>query len=637
MPTLILARLLTVVALAGVFLVDSGQRANAAWAPGPQRYGVGKQGEVPVTMSDGTVLRADVYYPTDETGAPAPGRFPVVLSQTPYGALAEAAPGLSDPDAGALTLIGGGDTYLVRRGYVNVVADVRGTGGSQGTWDFLGPREAEDGAALVRWAAGLPMSNGVVGLTGSSYMAINQFFTLAALGPDSPVRALFPVMPSLDPFRDMVFPGGTFGLGSNAVYLGLTALMHLVNAGTAGNPDLAQVLVDRVAGLLSFHAKVILNGATDGDLAYDGPFWQARSTRAVLPDVVRTGVPIQLVGGWDDVFARGQLHLYSDLQSLAAGGRTGEPMRPDRPADPRYRLLMGQWHHVTVGAGVDLDALRLQWFDHWLKGIDTGISGPPMRLAEIGGDRWVGATHFPFPQAHPTPLHLREAGGLTRERAPVHRADLLVHSPLGVPCNRGLDQSTAGGLIVALRALGLPEPCAGNDNLSQLPPLATTYTTAPFTEPTVLAGPIAATVHATSTRPDTQLTVTVSDIAPNGASTPLTSGSLAGTHRAVDPTRSWLAPDGNYLLPFHPYTREAATPVPVGALVRHDIEIAPTFARLEPGHRLRITVSTTDTPRLLPLPKPLLNQLGGLYGIHHGPTVPSLIEIPLAPASAFSG
>src|SRR2546421_2151329 len=57
-----------------------------AWQPGPTRYEVGKQSNVPVTMSDGIVLRANVYYPTDpRTGQAAKGPFPVIMVQTPYG------------------------------------------------------------------------------------------------------------------------------------------------------------------------------------------------------------------------------------------------------------------------------------------------------------------------------------------------------------------------------------------------------------------------------------------------------------------------------------------------------------------------------------------------------------------------
>ena len=96
-------------------------------------YGVVSQTDIPVTMRDGIRLRADVHRPD------APGRFPVILTQTPY----------SKGGAG----LGGANPYFVERGYVHVVVDVRGTGGSEGQWDSFGESEQGDGYELVEWAA----------------------------------------------------------------------------------------------------------------------------------------------------------------------------------------------------------------------------------------------------------------------------------------------------------------------------------------------------------------------------------------------------------------------------------------------------------------------------------------------------
>ena len=89
------------------------------------------------------------------------------------------------------------------------------------------------------------------------------------------------------------------------------------------------------------------------------------------------------------------------------------------------------------------------------------------------------------------------------------------------------------------------------------------------------AGPIDATVYAASTRPDVEFVANIEDVAPDGASMPLTSGALLGSLRAVDPGLTWNATDGRPLLPYHPYTRESAQAVPVGAVTRYDIEVFP--------------------------------------------------------------
>jgi uncharacterized protein len=170
------------------------------WTPGPAVYGVGVRHNVAVPMSDGVVLRADVHYPTVAgTGLPAAGPFPVLLSVTPYGKKAP-------PPAAQ---IGGGATpYLIKRGYIEVMADVRGTGASAGSFEMFGPRQAQDGAELVNWASTLPNANGRVGMFGVSYLAINQLFTAAAVGPDSPLKAIFPVMAARDFYRDAAGMGG---------------------------------------------------------------------------------------------------------------------------------------------------------------------------------------------------------------------------------------------------------------------------------------------------------------------------------------------------------------------------------------------------------------------------------------------
>ena len=111
--------------------------------------------DVPVTMADGTVLRATISSPADAaTGEPAAGRFPVLLTQSPYG----------KDTAGMAQNSGIGiDPYFVKRGYIDVAVDVRGTGGSQGRFTLFDPQQVRDGVALVRWAAGLPHSDGEVG------------------------------------------------------------------------------------------------------------------------------------------------------------------------------------------------------------------------------------------------------------------------------------------------------------------------------------------------------------------------------------------------------------------------------------------------------------------------------------------
>ena len=106
--------------------------------PGPDRYlGVATTKDVPIVMRDGIRLYADVYRPARADGKPAPGRFPVILTQDPYNKNQSATAGV--------------DPLFVKHGYVQVIVDVRGTGSSEGMWDSFGPREQRDGYELAQW------------------------------------------------------------------------------------------------------------------------------------------------------------------------------------------------------------------------------------------------------------------------------------------------------------------------------------------------------------------------------------------------------------------------------------------------------------------------------------------------------
>src|SRR5437764_969458 len=143
------------------------------WTPEKATYGVAEQKNVAVTMSDGVILRANIFSPVDpKTGKAADGPFPVIMVQTPYGK--DIVGSASGQEGGAEAATQAGPLpYFVARGYIDVVTDVRGTGDSQGTFNLLDPIQGRDGAELVNWAAKLPHANGKVGLYGPSYMGLD--------------------------------------------------------------------------------------------------------------------------------------------------------------------------------------------------------------------------------------------------------------------------------------------------------------------------------------------------------------------------------------------------------------------------------------------------------------------------------
>ena len=639
------------------------EAAASSWSPQTAVYGTGSLLDVPVTMSDGTVLRADVYFPTSAPGSTkaANGLFPVLLQQTPYGKeFIVYASAIANTDV----------DYLVDRGYIVVIADVRGTGDSGGDFDLFDPVQSTDGVTLARWAAHLPQSNGEVGLFGESYMGINQFQTVAAAGAGSPIKAMFPIISGNDLYADTVTQGGIPDVEFAATYIALLSGLNLTNptlqplvaAAESGNPSLlASGLANLVPttaahspALVSFLQLVLSVENGQGAGAFDDSYWAARSPAQDLSAVVRDKIPAFLVGGWNDLFEQGEPLNYVGLQNLADGRSQYAAMTPDQPVTPRYQLLMGPWQHVTTGTGVNISALELEWFDTWLLGEHTPMSTTttPLHLdIQNSGGSWVDAARWPLPPAAPTEYYfaagrsgtapLSDNDGDLTTLPPTSGtngtggADTVTFSGVSSPCDIQTDQWGAGLLALGFQSLSTNDPCDLDDVTLGSGPGALTYTTAPVTFPEVLAGPIDATVYMTSTTTDSELAATVEAVSPTGDSVPLSSGALAGSQRAVDGSRSWTAGGGNLLLPVHPLTQASQQPLVPGQVTRQDIAVFPTMAELPAGWRLRVTITTSETPHLFPTAAQLPNMVGGIYQVQRKPGAASVLTVPLAPTSAF--
>lgn len=619
---------------------------DSTWKPENAVYGTTSVNDIPVTMTDGTVLRVDVVYPTNpKTGQPATGPFPVLLTQTPYGkgSGGSSAPGSAQqPGGGAAT--GGPDDYLAERGYIEVVADVRGTGDSEGSWGLFDPVQTSDGITLVHWAARLPHSNGKVGTYGPSYLGINQLLLAGAIGPNSPLKAIFPMVAANDLYRDTSFMGGLIDTEFDEAYLGITAGGNLANpVGDAlqnppGSPgaagETAAVEAQHAGGVASYHAAFSAETLAGGPTAYEGQYWDARNPSAVLADVVANGIPAYLVGGEFDIFQRGEPLNYAALQNAWDGRPVGAPMRAGQPVTGRYQLIDGPWEHLN-GSSVDVDPLELAWFDRWLKGENTGIDSTPTPLHyyDLGTGGWDETGSYPFTSSTPQRLYL--SAGTLSTSAPTRTSsgqDTLVWNGTGNPCSRPVDQWSMGAVSVPSEAVGVSAPCAADDRPStQDPVTSVSYTSAPLTHPERIAGPLAATLFASATSAETEWVVEVEDVAPDGTATPLTEGALLGSLRAVNPRLSWAAPGSAYLLPYHPYTQASAQPVVPGASTRYDIEIFPTFATIAAGHSIRVTISTSDSPHLTPTVPEAEALAGGVYTLERTPTQPSWLELPVQP------
>lgn len=599
--------------------------ATGATDAQPAKYDVVVEHDVPITMRDGRVLRADIHRPAIKgTNEVAPGRFPVILVQTPYGK------SVGNSGLGAM------NPYLVQRGYIGVIVDVAGTGGSEGQSMLFGRSEGLDGAEMVRWSARLEGSNGKVGLLGGSYLGIDQIFTAAAVGKNSPLKAIFPIATASDPYRDLFVAGGivnmTSSLGLIAGYFGLRTLTPFAERSADPIDALKLSLQHGLAGI-PFELTTGLDAVLENGRVYDGPYWQERAPQNVLDEVVANGVPAYLVGGQYDVFQRGEPLLYSGLQNAWAGRSVWKPMNRTQPVTPRYQLLTGPWDHGNQGSTVNLDAIQLAWFDHWLKGVDNDITDTrkPFHVQEPGGASYDVA-RYPAETTRYQRLHLQPGKKLAAPKPTASTgSSRMIYKPVSLACQRAIVQWTAG------LARDLYAQCSKVKELSAPQPGDLAFDTGALTRDLRLAGPVGVTLKAKSTRSQTMFVVTLQDVAPDGTVTDLSSGALLGTARAITPGRSWSSIRDGYALPYHPHTKAAEKPVPVGKVTRYDIEIRPIFSSVPAGHRVRLLVQSGDTPHLLTSPFRLLGSLGGVYDIQTNAVSSSYVDLPVASGSVPAG
>ncbi|MGH3578355.1 MAG: CocE/NonD family hydrolase, partial [Mycobacterium sp.] len=449
-----------------------------------------------------------------------------------------------------------------------------------------------DGVELVGWASTLPNANGRVGLFGISYLAVNQLFTAAAIGPDSPLKAIFPVMAARDFFRDAAAMGGVPHLRTARAYGATYRLLNVLNPtlelltrGGHPRPRAGGFAAVRQRGREQqrYFRPMIADAIAGGETAYDGPFWDPMRPGAVLPNIAANGVAVFLVGGWHDAFQRGAPLNYAALQNAFAGRPDESPMQPGQPVSDRVRLLMGPWYHVSDHDGLNLTALQLRWFDHWLKDDPAAaITGSPFTFQAIGSSQWFHAREYPLAAATPTRFHLAQSGRLTGDCSPHETVATLNYVGRGPFAGRSFEQWSLG--MNSFFATQRGRRIRYDQDNRRLQRRALTYTTEPFTAPTLVAGPITLTVHATATTTETLWVAHLDDVAPDGISRPLTQGALLGSHRALDPARTWYLPDGTVLRPHHFSTRSAVQSVVPGEVTRYDIEIFPTAALIAPAH-----------------------------------------------------
>ncbi|MFC9998546.1 CocE/NonD family hydrolase [Nocardia sp. NPDC127526] len=647
--------------------IDGGAAATAwtATVDGPQPYSdMFPDLAVPITMSDGTVLKADIIHPGNG-GKRTDEKLPTVLQIQGYSKIAlnvaaalleipgvdtvllpwiasfnfpgSGLDGLTDLtrqlDSGVLQA-SAHNLDLVRGGYHLVQLDLRGTGTSEGLWQVFGERERQDAEEVIDWIAAQPWSNGAVGAMGTSFTGITAL--QAAERGHPALQAVFANVPSGDLIDDIVAPGGGVGFGFLPFWLlavNLSKMTPDVEALLAGRWDTAQQLRwlrDRLADPMTM-MDVVLNayGATTVDQL-------SERTRAIIdPDSpFRTGLktavenvtaPTFIIEAWFDIFGSTATETYNNIPL---------PME-------QKKLIMGDGYHVGAGvAGFGhpgmpprLDVLQRAWFDKWLKGIDNGIDKySPLTVKQQGG-QWTSMPSFPradqthqrmyFSDRHSGTAASVYDGMLSARPLQEGVRDLTIAPNLLSLCSRDTARIWAGvpAIVVA---------CGEDSRIWENAGL--TFTSNPVTEATTISGPIAVHLNAVHDTRDGYWVVTVNDVAPEGQSREISTGQLVASLRAVDEAGSTRSASGDYTKPELYLDLDRRQLTEPGVPVTLDLALTPIDAVLQPGHRLRVDVFASNFPRGLP-PTPVLvdSQLAPQH-LRLDPDAPSWVNIPLSVA-----
>lgn len=503
---------------------------------------------VAVPMRDGITLLTDVHRPDSE------GRFPALIAASPYPRQ------IQDLGAPAGFIEAGATDFWVPRGYGHVIANLRGTGGSGGTFGFFDAQERRDMYDLVEWVAAQPWCDGNVGMLGISYFAMTQLEAAVERPPH--LKAIFPVAVTADLYEGAVHHG-LFSASFITPFLSMLGL-------TAARSD--KFWRSRPLGLARWalntaplhHKFATMNGEAAVTmmrgllkLPHDPHPWDElwldaavrRPTRDswwddrnLLPLLENIDIPVYLGCDWQNA----PLHLPSTFAVFEALTNS-----------PAVRMgMLGEYGLTWPWESLHIEALA--WYDHWLKGRDTGIlDGPAVRYVLPGADDWHTAETWP-PAGRHRELALRADGGLDAdEGAPGGREFMVLGAGLGRAKSSPID-----------------------------PPSTLTWTSQPLTEALDVVGDIELRLLASATAADTAWIVTLSDVAPDGSAEPVTAGWLRASLREVDEAAS--RPGAPVLPCRHPVA------VPVGEDVEYRIPLVPNARRFDTGHRIQIAITSDD-------------------------------------------
>ncbi len=498
--------------------------------------------EMAVRTRDGVRLAADCYLPDEARTLPVP----CVVRGTPYD---KSAPGV-DYDA----------QFFRRNGYAYIVYDTRGRGKSEGHWRAH-CADGEDGYDVIEWVADQPWSTGKVGTTGVSYSGWNQWAAAREHPPHLVCLSSFAAAGRW--MQEVPYTNGVFQL---------YYLYWLMGTSGRIQPEWATIDPGELLYRLPIHEAALELGIVDQSwidfLEHDtlDSFWQELRLDRDYPSL---DIPCLHVAGWHDrEDLLGAFHHYQSMVEVS-------PRREDQ------WLIVGPWPHSAVRhplseyggvdfgpeAAMDMDQEVLRFCDFWLKGEVNGWDETPrVRLFETGTNRWRGEEVWPQASSQQTWYlnAVRSDRSLSRKIAsdgePTTTFIYDPEDPVRVP------GSLSFGAVLA--------PSLDEEYLLHREDVLV-YTSEPLLEPVRVCGWPRLLLLGESDCPDTDWHIKLHDIWPSGRLIRVSGGCL----RAA--CRSSL----DYMVTLEP-----------GTVYEFDIEMVPVTHAFLPGHRLGLSVTSSDFP-----------------------------------------
>lgn len=577
-----------------LFLLAAGSILNLARAQPAELYEVTNVSGVMVPMRDGTNLATDMYFPARHKQA-EPGKWPVVLTRTPYDKNGNASLG----------------KYYAARGYVFVAQDTRGRYASEGQWHWM-TDDGPDGVDCAKWIAEQPWSNGRIGMLGTSYVGGTQHALAMAGSPY--LKTVIPV--------DAVCNMGYASMRNGGAFEMRFWNWIMLNAGkgsrAAKHPgvqaELAQLAAERTDYLRLLPLR---RGMTPLKLAPEYEEWLVEAMRhGANDDFWRQNniidhadqyqdIPVYFVGGWYDSWASNTTASY---RALKAQNRKS----------PTY-LIMGPWvhgaqnssRHGQVDFGSDAAiadplAWRLEWFDRWLKDqVDNAVGradpfATPVRIFVMGsgdghktpegmlyhGGAWRNEQEWPLQRAQATEYFLQPGGGLATTQPPANGGKIdFVFNPADPVPTIGGNISSGNDILLqgAWNQRGGPHVW----NWTSPIPLSArndvvVFQTEPLAEDLEITGELSVRLWVASDGVDTDFTAKLVDVYPPSDDYP------AGFDLNIT--------DGIRRTRFRESLKEEKFLTP-GEPTELTINLYPTSNVFKRGHRIRIDISSSNFPR----------------------------------------